>query len=141
MTDILYIRRNTIGLADRYEVCGKHDLGAEPWVPKAKLDAAKTKLKATKERLREAKNQALEQAAQAADAEGWGITGTYYASVRDDGWRAGMAAAVAECRRIAQSDVLDNDDQRIGAMEAALAVMNIMKRADDAIAAFNGEPE
>lgn len=41
MTDILYIHCDTSGLADRYEVCGKHDLGAEPWVPKAKLDAAK----------------------------------------------------------------------------------------------------
>lgn len=46
MTDILYIRRNTTGMIDRYEVCGKHDMGAEPWVPKAKLDAVKAELAA-----------------------------------------------------------------------------------------------
>jgi hypothetical protein len=98
MTDILYIRCDTSGLADRYEVCGKDDMGAEPWVPKAKLDAAKAKLKATKERLREAKNEALEQAAQAADAEGWGVSGTYYASVRDEGSRD-CADRIAEAIR------------------------------------------
>lgn len=86
MTDILYIRRNTTGLADRYEVCGEDDFGAEPWVPKAKLDVEKTKLKATKKLLRDARNEALKLAAWKADAEGWGGSGSHLGvSEREEG--------------------------------------------------------
>jgi hypothetical protein len=48
------------------------------------------------------------------------------------GWHAGMAAAAEECRRIARFGGLDNDDQKIGALEAALAVMQLKASAEDA---------
>jgi hypothetical protein len=48
------------------------------------------------------------------------------------GWHAGMAAAADECRRIARHGRLDNEDQRIGALEAALAILQLKRSAEDA---------
>jgi hypothetical protein len=47
------------------------------------------------------------------------------------GWHAGMAAAAAECRRIvSEGKVVDNDDQKIGALEAALAILDLKRSGD-----------
>lgn len=46
-----------------------------------------------------------------------------------------MAAAAEECRRIARfggPDNDDNDDRKIGALEAALGILQLKASADDA---------
>jgi hypothetical protein len=49
------------------------------------------------------------------------------------GWHAGMATAVAECRRIVrEGGMLETDDMKIGVLEAALAILRLKRSAEDA---------
>jgi hypothetical protein len=49
------------------------------------------------------------------------------------GWHAGMAMAAAECRRIVrEGGMLETDDMKIGALEAALAILRLKRSAEDA---------
>jgi hypothetical protein len=49
------------------------------------------------------------------------------------GWHAGLAAAVAECQRLARHNgFLDNEDQKIGALEAALAILRLKRSVENA---------
>jgi hypothetical protein len=51
----------------------------------------------------------------------------------NEGWHAGMATAVAECRRIVKKEgMLKTEDMKIGALEAALAILRLKRSADDA---------